>query len=148
MGFSSPVRYKTRNLFYNTHISERYERHKTPKNMHRAKLIDSRQSGQFSGQPCFQDLSSSLHLEQEGLRERRARRDTLGTDRTTHPSPRIYLIYTIANLPWMDHFWVANCFIYIRIRNSFPLEWLCTGTRFESEACSNSEMGHWLLSLI
>ena len=32
-----------------------------------------------------------------------------------------------------------NC---IRIRNSFPFEWLCTRTRFEAEACSNSEMGY------
>ena len=31
----------------------------------------------------------------------------------------------------------------IRIRNSFPFEWLCTRTRFETEACSNSEMGYW-----
>ena len=29
--------------------------------------------------------------------------------------------------------------ICIRIRNSFPFEWLCTRTRFETEACSNSE---------
>ena len=33
-------------------------------------------------------------------------------------------------------------FICIRIRNSFPFKWLCTGTRFETEACSNSEMGY------
>ena len=32
--------------------------------------------------------------------------------------------------------------ICIRIRNSFPFEWLCTRTRFETEACSNSEMGY------
>ena len=32
--------------------------------------------------------------------------------------------------------------ICIRIRNSFPFEWLCTMTRFETEACSNSEMGY------
>ena len=32
--------------------------------------------------------------------------------------------------------------ICIRIRNSFPLEWLYTSIRFESEACSNSEMGY------
>ena len=31
--------------------------------------------------------------------------------------------------------------IYIRIRNSFSFEWLCTRTRFETEAYSNSEMG-------
>ena len=30
-----------------------------------------------------------------------------------------------------------------RIRNSFPFEWLCTRTRFEAEACSNSEMGYY-----
>ena len=30
--------------------------------------------------------------------------------------------------------------ICIRIRNSFPFEWLFTRTRFETEACSNSEM--------
>ena len=29
--------------------------------------------------------------------------------------------------------------ICIRIRNSFPFKWLCTRTRFETEACSNSE---------
>ena len=34
--------------------------------------------------------------------------------------------------------------ICIRIRNSFPFEWLCARTRFETEACSNSEMGYWL----
>ena len=28
----------------------------------------------------------------------------------------------------------------IRIVNSFPFEWLSTRTRFETEACSNSEM--------
>ena len=33
--------------------------------------------------------------------------------------------------------------ICIRIRNSFPFEWLCTRTRFETEACSNSEMGYY-----
>ena len=33
--------------------------------------------------------------------------------------------------------------ICIRIRNSFPFEWLCTRTRFKSEVCSNSEMGYW-----
>ena len=32
--------------------------------------------------------------------------------------------------------------ICIKIRNSFPFEWLCTRTRFETETCSNSEMGH------
>ena len=32
--------------------------------------------------------------------------------------------------------------ICIRIRNSFPFEWLCTRTRYETEACSNSEMGY------
>ena len=32
--------------------------------------------------------------------------------------------------------------IWITIRNSFPFEWLCTRTRFETEACSNSEMGY------
>ena len=32
--------------------------------------------------------------------------------------------------------------ICIRIRNSFPFEWLCTRTRFETEAYSNSEMGY------
>ena len=35
-------------------------------------------------------------------------------------------------------------FICIRIRNSFTFEWLCTRTRFETEACSNSEMGYYL----
>ena len=30
----------------------------------------------------------------------------------------------------------------IRIRNSVPFEWLCTRTRFETEAWSNSEMGY------
>ena len=30
--------------------------------------------------------------------------------------------------------------ICIRIHNSFPFEWLSTGTHFETEACSNSEM--------
>ena len=34
--------------------------------------------------------------------------------------------------------------ICIRIRNSYPFEWLCTRTRFETEACSNSEMGYLL----
>ena len=38
--------------------------------------------------------------------------------------------------------------ICIRIRNSFPFEWLCTRTRFDTEACSNSEMGYWNLSPI
>ena len=33
--------------------------------------------------------------------------------------------------------------ICIRIRNSLPFEWLCTRTRFEAEACSNSEMGYY-----
>ena len=32
--------------------------------------------------------------------------------------------------------------IYIRIRNSFSFEWLRTRTGFETEACSNSEMGY------
>ena len=36
--------------------------------------------------------------------------------------------------------------ICIRIRNSFSFEWLCTRTRFETEACSNSEMGYLTLS--
>ena len=31
--------------------------------------------------------------------------------------------------------------ICIRIRNSFPFERLCTRTRLETQACSNSEMG-------
>ena len=30
----------------------------------------------------------------------------------------------------------------MRIRNLFPFEWSCTGTRFETEACSNSDMGY------
>ena len=38
--------------------------------------------------------------------------------------------------------------ICIRIRNSLPFEWLCTGTRFENEACSNSEMGYSHPSLL
>ena len=59
----------------------------------------------------------------------------------------------------MGHFRVAVCLgfevslgaqlllremslICIRIRNSFPFEWLCSRTRFETEACSNSEMGY------
>ena len=33
--------------------------------------------------------------------------------------------------------------IFIGIRNSFPFEWLCTRTRFETEASNNSEMGHF-----
>ena len=33
--------------------------------------------------------------------------------------------------------------ICTRIRNSFPFEWLCTRTRFETEESSNSEMGFW-----
>ena len=37
--------------------------------------------------------------------------------------------------------------ICIRTRNSFPFEWLCTRTRFETEACSNSEMGYYRLSI-
>ena len=37
--------------------------------------------------------------------------------------------------------------ICIRIRNSFPFEWLCTRTRFETEACSNSEMGYYYRKL-
>ena len=32
--------------------------------------------------------------------------------------------------------------ICMRISNSFPFEWLSTRTRFEIEACSNSEMGY------
>ena len=35
--------------------------------------------------------------------------------------------------------------ICIRIRNSFPSEWLCTRTRFETEACSNWEMGYYYI---
>ena len=58
----------------------------------------------------------------------------------------------------MGHFRVAVCLgfevslgarllremslICITIRNSFPFEWLCTRTRFETKACSNSEMGY------
>ena len=34
-----------------------------------------------------------------------------------------------------------NC---IRIRNSFARQWLCTRTRFETEACSNSGMGYYM----
>ena len=34
--------------------------------------------------------------------------------------------------------------ISIRIRKSFTFEWLCTRTRFETEACSNSEMGYYV----
>ena len=35
--------------------------------------------------------------------------------------------------------------ICIRIRNLFPFELLCTRTRFETEACSNSKMGYlWI----
>ena len=32
--------------------------------------------------------------------------------------------------------------ICMRMRNSFPFEWLCTRTRHETEACSNSEIGY------
>ena len=32
--------------------------------------------------------------------------------------------------------------ICIRIPNSFPFEWLCTRTRFETEVSSNSEMAY------
>ena len=32
--------------------------------------------------------------------------------------------------------------ICMRISNSFPFEWLSTRTRFETEACNNSEMGY------
>ena len=32
--------------------------------------------------------------------------------------------------------------ICIRMRKIFPFEWLCTRTRFETELCSNSEMGY------
>ena len=32
--------------------------------------------------------------------------------------------------------------ICIRIRNSFPFEWLFSRTLFETEACSNSEMDY------
>ena len=38
-------------------------------------------------------------------------------------------------------FAVRICLICIRMRNSFPFEWLCTSTRFETEARSNSEKG-------
>ena len=37
--------------------------------------------------------------------------------------------------------------ICIRIRNSFSFEWLCTRTHFETEACSNSEMGYWCIDI-
>ena len=37
--------------------------------------------------------------------------------------------------------------ICIRIRNSFPFEWLCTRTRFETEPSSNSEMVYYCASL-
>lgn len=33
--------------------------------------------------------------------------------------------------------------ICIRIRNLFPFDWLCAGTRFEAEAYSNSEMRYY-----
>ena len=59
--------------------------HNTAKNRQRAKLIDSRQSGQFSGQPCSQDLSSSLSLERESLGGRKPRRETL----TPPPPPKV-----------------------------------------------------------
>ena len=36
----------------------------------------------------------------------------------------------------------------IRIRNSFLFEWLCTRTRFETEANSNSEVGYCLYGLL
>ena len=36
--------------------------------------------------------------------------------------------------------------VCIRIRNSFTFEWLCTRTRFETETCSNSEMGYFKIS--
>ena len=38
--------------------------------------------------------------------------------------------------------------ICIRIHNSFTFEWLCTRTRFETETCSNSEMGYSHASLV
>ena len=41
-------------------------------------------------------------------------------------------------------FWKMLSLICIRIRNSFPFELLCTRTRFESEACSNSEKDYSL----
>ena len=37
--------------------------------------------------------------------------------------------------------------ICIRIRNAFPFEWLCTRTRFETESCSNSEMGYYMRTI-
>ena len=57
----------------------------------------------------------------------------------------------------MGHFRVAVCLgfqvslgveretslICIRIQNSFPFEWLCTRTSFETKACRNSEMGYY-----
>ena len=38
-------------------------------------------------------------------------------------------------------FAVRICLICIRMRNSFAFAWLCTSTRFETEARSNSEKG-------
>ena len=44
---------------------------------------------------------------------------------------------------WCSTFVREMSLICIRIiRNSFPFERLCTRTRFETEACSNSEMGY------
>ena len=37
---------------------------------------------------------------------------------------------------------MAMSLIFMRIRNSFPFEWLYTSTHFETEACSNSEIGY------
>ena len=46
---------------------------------------------------------------------------------------------------WCSTIVMEMSLICIRIRNSFPFEWLCTRTRFETEACSNSEMAGFVL---
>ena len=74
---------------------------------------------------------------------------------TTKPRDRFMSKYVLKNEPfpscclsrfrsesWCSTFVREMSLICIRIRNSLPFEWLCTRTRFETEACSNSEMGY------
>ena len=75
---------QTYNSFYNTQISNGRERHKNAKNMQRARLIDSRQYGQFQ---VVVSLVPRLEREREREpgREKNKKRDPGNRDRVLWP---------------------------------------------------------------
>ena len=49
----------------------------------------------------------------------------------------------VQNESWCSTIQMLMSLICMKIRNSFPFEWLCTRTRFETEAKSNSGTDYW-----